>query len=581
MRLSQLFPRTLHQAPAEAVQASHRLLLRAGYLRSLGEGTFALLPLGQRVRRRIADLAAEALGALGGQEASWPPLVPADAWVEAGLSPQRNPLGRYLRDGADRLTLLPHTLEPLLTAVLQADLRSHRLLPLLLYNLRSRFQEERAVGGGPLSPRQSLVLEAFSVQPDGDALERARQELVEAWAGLLARFGLDPLVIETVVGPLAFAGQALVDLRVPGSDALAHCPACAYAADLSMARRAKLPPPPEEPLPLEEVYTPDCHTIADLAEFLDIPKRRTAKAVFLISEDRFFFVIVRGDMDVSEEKLARLVGARELRPALEHEVAALGASPGYASPIGIRRQAPDVGLREVLIVVDELIPQSPNLVAGANKEDTHLRNVNYGRDYSADLVGDLVTVRSGDPCPDCQAALEVRQSTVLARVWTPGAHFSQALGATFQDGEGREWPLQLACADLSLDALMAACVEVHHDDHGVRWPATVAPYTLYLLTLGSAPEVVEAATALYGRLQAAGIAVLFDDRDERAGVKFTDADLIGLPLRVAVSRRTLVQEGAEVKRRDQPREAVRVICLDEVAGWAQREAAACSAAQEG
>jgi prolyl-tRNA synthetase len=221
----------------------------------------------------------------------------------------------------------------------------------------------------------------------------------------------------------------------------------------------------------------------------------------------------------------------------------------------------------VLVVVDDLIARSPNLVAGANKEDTHLRNVTYGRDYTADLVADIAAVRPGDPCPVCQSALEQFSTTVLARLSTPGARYSEALGATFQDVAGSERPLHLGCAEVDVDRLVAACVEVHHDEAGIRWPVRVAPYAVHLLTIGNAHEVLEAAAALEGMLQVAGIAVLFDDRDLSAGSKFVEADLLGMPLRVAVSKRTLAQSAAEVKRRDQPREAVRVVALAEVAAW--------------
>jgi prolyl-tRNA synthetase len=324
-------------------------------------------------------------------------------------------------------------------------------------------------------------------------------------------------------------------------------------------------------LPREQVYTPGCHTIAEVAAFLGVPESRTAKAVFLVSDDRFFFVIVRGDMDVDEDKLAQLVGVRDLRPALEYEITALGASPGYAAPIDIRREAPDAGLRQVLIVVDDLVPQCPNLVTGANKEDYHMRNVNYGRDYTADLVGDLVSVEAGDPCPHCSEPFDLFQTTVLGRTWVPGAQYSEALEASFQDDEGEGHPLILSCAEVEVDRLVAACVEVGHDEGGILWPAKLAPYIVYLLSLGNDPEVAGAADALYQVLRSQGITVLYDDRDERAGVKFTDADLLGMPLRVAISRRTLKQQSAEVKRRDQPRESVRVIPLEDVTAWVREQ----------
>ena len=570
MHLSRLFPQTLHQAPAGAEQASHALLLRAGLVRPLGPATFAWLPLGQRVRRRLQDLAWEALDALGGQEIALPALLPAEALEPAGLSPQV--AGPAWRDRAGRSFFWPQTLAALLTGFLRHDLRSHRLLPLLLYAFRSRFQEgERPAG--PLNARQSLFLEVASFQPDAQGLARSSEELRQACEQIFRRCGLPVVAAEATVEPGGFLAAEFVVPQVPGDTPFARCGSCGYTANLDVACRAKEDPPAEEPLPLEEVATPGCHTIAALSGFLGVPESRTAKAVFLVSGERFFFVIVRGDMEVNEARLARLVGAQELRPAQEQEISALGASPGYASPLGIRRAAPEAGLRQVLIVVDDLIPRSPNLVAGANKEDTHLRNVNCGRDYTPDRVGDLVKVRPGDPCPHCRAPLERLDSTVLGRLWSPGSAHSEVLGATFLDGEGRERPLLLACAEIALDRTIAACVELHHDEAGIRWPRSLAPYAVYLLTIGDAPEVQEAAGALDRALQAAGVPILLDDRAESAGRKFADADLLGLPLRVAVSRRTVQQQAAEVKRRDQPREATQVIPLGEVVAWVQRELA--------
>ncbi len=569
MRMSRLFPRTLYQAPAEATTPGHRLLLRAGLLRPAGAGLWAWLPLGRRVRRQVQRRVRRTLADLGAQEIALPSPAPAQPWEQAARKPLAGEVAFW--DGEGRPLRLPLTMEPALLALLQPDLRSHRLLPLRLYQFRTRF-DDTGTGATPLSARQTGVLELFDLQPDRDAAGRAEEALLERWRDLLTRCGLSVQAAETTVGP--FAGRALFDPRVPGERPIAHCPACACAADLEVARRAKESPPPEEAQPLEEIATPDCTSIADVAAFLGLPQSRTAKAVFFVAGDRFFFVVVRGDMEVSEAKLTRLVGAERLRPAQEAAIQALGASPGYASPIGIRKEAPEIGVRQVLVVVDDLIPRSPNLVAGANREGFHLRNVTYGRDYTADLVADLAAVQDGDPCPRCGEALAIVRTTVLGRLWPAGTHEAEALGVAFQDAAGEARVPILLCADLELDRIVAACVEVHHDGQGLRWPVALAPFDLYLIALGGEPEVLEVAETLYRELQEAGLAVLLDDRDERAGVKFTDADLLGIPLRVAVSRRTLEQQGAEVKRRDQPRQAVRTIPLSEVVSWALRERAA-------
>lgn len=554
MRLSRFFLPTLHQAPAEAADTSHRLLLRAGMLRALGGGGFAYLPLGQQVRRRIAVQARQVLDGMGGQEIALP-LLAVDEWPAGGRPAEE--LAPHERAGD-----LSRSPAALVTTLLRYDLRSHRSLPLLLYGFRPRFRQAAPAGTGPLAVRQGLVLEVFSFHADPMGLEQGRRDLEAACADVLRRCGL-------AVG-LARAdyseGEPATDFfipTIPGPEPFVRCPQCGYVAESHRARRTKEPGPPEEFRAPEEVLTPGCQTIAELAAFLGVPESRTSKAVFLMGGGCLVFAVVRGDMEVDEVKLARLLGEGEFRPAREDEIAAIGASPGFASPIGIRRDGP----LPVVVVVDDLIPSSPNLVAGANRADVHLRNVNYGRDYQGDLVADIVAVRAGDPCPNCHAPLELFWTTVLARLWTPGTRFSEGRGATFQDAAGAERPLQLTCAEVEADRLLAACVEVHHDEAGIRWPGSLAPYAVHLLTIGGAPEVVAAADALYAGLQAAGFAVLYDDRDISAGSKFVEADLLGMPLRVAVSKRTVARGVAEVKRRDQPREAVQVVALDRVPSW--------------
>jgi prolyl-tRNA synthetase len=560
MRLSRIYLPTLHRAPAEAVEASHRLLLRAGLLRPLGSGSFAYLPLGQQVRRRLQELARQSLTPLGGQEMALPPLVPEALGQGSAVS---------LRDTSGRALLLPSSLEALVTHLLGPDVRSHRSLPLTLYAFRHHFGDESSAGLGPLSARQSLVLEVWTVQPDSAALTAGLTGLQRACRALIERCGLGE-GLRDIAYPGEDQAHHWVVPAVPGEHAFVRCPQCGYMAALDRACRAKEPDSAEEPLPLEPVHTPDCHTIAQVAAFLGIPERRTAKAVFLVAGDSLVFAVTRGDMAVDETKLAGLVGVERFRPALEHEIAALGASPGYASPIGIRRSAPEAGIAQVLVVVDDLVARSPNLVAGANRDDTHLRNVNYGRDYTADLVGDIVAVDVGDPCPVCRAPLEGFATTVLARLWAAGTRYSDGLGATFQDAAGQEHPPHLGCAQVEVDRLLAACVEMHHDEAGIRWPAVVAPYAVHLVTIGSAPEVLAAAAGLEEGLAAAGFPVLWDDRDQSAGSKFVEADLLGMPLRVTVSNRTVAQGAAELKRREEPREAVRMLPLAEVPGWVHR-----------
>lgn len=559
MRLSRFFPGTLRQPPASAETPGHALMVRAGLVRPFGNGGFLWLPYGQRARQRFLGGLVRRLAESGAQEVSLGLLFgepPEHASLLATLP------GVRLRDRAGRPVFFPEAGLPLLVHALRHEFRSHRLLPQTLYAVRAR---PTSGGSGILGAVEGLALEVVALCPDEATLAQEAERLRAIVQQTLVGWGLETVVAETAVEPGGVPGVAYLAPDLPGGHPFLHCAACGYAAEVAVAVRGKPEPAGEEMRPLEEVETPGCHTIAALAEYLGVPKERTAKAVFRMAGERFLFAIVRGDMEVNEAKLARLVGARELRPAQEAEIAALGASPGYASPIGIRRTAPEAGIRQVLVVADELVPRSPNLVAGANREGVHLRNVNYGRDYVADIVGDIVLAQEGDPCPRCGAPLGEREAAPLARAWVPGSAWGEEL--TFQDATGRERPLLLACAEVELDRAVAVCVEQHHDGAGICWPPAVAPYLVHLVLLGEGEELVAAGEALYRELSGAGLSVLFDDRAESAGVKLADADLLGAPLRVTVSRRALAAGGVEVKVREAPRDAARIVPLEEVLPW--------------
>ena len=326
----------------------------------------------------------------------------------------------------------------------------------------------------------------------------------------------------------------------------------------------------EAPLPLEEVATPGIDTIAALADFLDVPESRTAKALFLVAtvekdgeeKEQFVFVVVRGDMELNETKLTNALKARQLRPAQTEEIRAVGAEPGYGSPVGITRDA-------VLLVVDDLIPDSPNLVAGANRDGWHLRNVNCDRDYEPDLVVDVVAAADGHPCPICQAPLRAVRGVEVGNIFKLGTKYSQAMDATFLDEDGGSAPMVMGCYGIGSGRLIASAIETNSDDNGIVWPITIAPHHLYLVSLATrrTPEVTEAADRVYYQLQEAGVEVLYDDRDERAGVKFNDADLLGIPIRLTVGARGVKNGVAELKLRSG--DEIRELPLDDIANQIQ------------
>jgi prolyl-tRNA synthetase len=345
-----------------------------------------------------------------------------------------------------------------------------------------------------------------------------------------------------------------------GEDTLMICPSCGYAANKQIARFAKPKPIQDRAKPVEKVATPGCKSIEDLANFLGITPAQTAKAVFLVATihqgnekyEKFIFAVVRGDMDVNETKLANVVNATDMRPATEEEINSTGAVPGYASP---------VGLTNVLVVVDDIIPKSSNLVSGANIEGFHLLNVNYGRDYQADIVYDITAARPNDPCPDCLFVMQAVRGIEVGNIFKLGTHFSESLGCYYLDQTGQQKPVVMGSYGIGSGRLLACIAEEHHDQFGLVWPITVAPYVVHIVLLtgknkSEGADTRDIADQVYQQLESAGVDVLIDDRDESPGIKFNDADLIGNPMRVTVSDRALALGGVEYKRRDQPEKTI-------------------------
>jgi prolyl-tRNA synthetase len=406
------------------------------------------------------------------------------------------------------------------------------------------------------------MLDSYSLDADEASLDQQYRAHYQTYFNIFNRCGLPTIAVKSDVGMMGGSlAHEFMYLTPIGEDTLLLCDNCGYSANRQIARFRKPPAAAEDPAPMERVETPKVTTIEALAQFLGVPKARTAKAVFLVATladggsdgavDRFVFALVRGDMEVNETKLANALRAKELRPAREDEIRAVGAIPGYASPVGLDPQ-------RVLVVVDDAIPTSPNLVGGANEAGYHMRGVNYGRDYSAAIVADIAAAGEGDACPNCGAALRVSRGVEVGNIFKLGTRYTDALGATFLDRDGSQRAVIMGSYGIGSGRLLACVAEAHHDADGLRWPITVAPFHVHLVVLPDATGQAQGeAEALYLALQTAGVEVLFDDRDERPGVKFKDADLIGLPLRVTVSERSLRAGGVEFKRRAAPdRESV-------------------------
>jgi prolyl-tRNA synthetase len=547
MRLSQLFFTTLRDDPVEAEMPSHRLLLRAGYVRQLGSGIYSLLPLGKRVSDRVEQVIREEQERIGGQELEMPVVHPADIWRASGRYDAIGPeLGRFKdRNGRDMVLALTH--EEVVGILLADIVKSYRQLPLQVFHFQTKWRDEPRARGGLLRVREFVMKDAYSCDRDDAGLDVSYEAQHGAYVRTFERLGLETVAVASDVGIMGGSqAHEFMFLHPAGEDVLVLCEACGYAANLQVAVTPKPDPATEEPLPLEEVATPGTTTIASLAEFLGIGADRTAKAAFFVTGDgRLVTAIVRGDYEVNETKLgnaAKAIGG--IRPATVEEIRAAGMEPGYGSP---------VGARDTVVVIDDLVARSPNLVAGANREGFHYRNVNVGRDFSADVVADITNAQEGDACPVCGKPVILRNGIEVGNIFKLGTKFTDAAGATYLGEDGLAHPIVMGSYGIGVGRNVACIVEAHHDDKGIVWPAEVAPYAAHLVSIGSAkePRVTEIAERLHDLAAGAGSRheILWDDRDESPGVKFTDSELLGMPWILTVSPRSLAAGGVEVTER--------------------------------
>jgi prolyl-tRNA synthetase len=573
MRMSRMFGGTLREAPADAEITSHKLLVRAGFIRQLAAGIFSYLPLARRSLTKIENIMREEINAIGGQEITMPVVQPADLWKESRRWYQYDAELSRLQDRGGRDMVLAMTHEEVATDLARKEIQSYRQLPQLIYHIQTKFRDDPRPRAGLIRVREFTMKDSYSLDANWEGLDQQYQAHYQAYFNIFHRCSLPVIAVKADVGMMGGKfGHEYMYLTPAGEDTLLLCDNCGYSANRQIANFQKEPALQETPLPSERVATPNCKTIEELAKFLGVPKSKTAKAVFMVAslqeqensgsqpsneEQRFIFAIVRGDMEMNETKLANALKAKSLRPATDEEIRAVGAEPGYASPVGLQEN----GHRDLKlsVVVDEAIPTSPNLVAGANQAGYHLRNVNYGRDYQADVVADIAAAQQGDRCPECGRPMQARRGVEVAHIFQLGTRYSQSMGATFLDQNGEQKPVIMGSYGIGSGRLLASIAEQHNDEHGLIWPITVAPYQVYLVLLSGKDRdvmIVTAAEKLYSNLLAAGVEVLFDERDESPGVKFNDADLIGLPIRLTLSKRSLKNGGVELKLRHQQQSQV-------------------------
>ena len=559
MRLSRSFGKTLRDAPADAETASHKYLIRAGFVQQVAAGIYSYLPFGQRSLTKISNIIREEMDRTGAQEISMPVVQPRELWEKSGRADTYQPPLASLKDRRNRDMVLAPTHEETTTFMVAANLESYRDLPFNLYQIQTKFRDEARPRAGLLRVREFDMKDAYSFDKDEEGLDVSFQAMAAAYHRIFNRAGIDVRMVEADSGPIGGKdSNEFVLLAESGEDTIFVCSDenCSYAANAEKAEFKKPAAEPEDQLELEEVHTPGIKTIEELAEFLDVPVSKTVKAVFYAPESstdgEIVFVSIRGDLEVNETKLRNAMGGAEPRLATPAEVAAAGLVAGSASAIGLDADDGPRSRVKITSIVDDSVVDSPNLVAGANKTDYHFKNANYGRDFTGEVVTDIAMASEGDACPnDCEGHLVAHRGVEVGHIFKLGTRYSEAMGATFIDEDGTEKPALMGCYGIGVGRLLAATIEANHDDKGMILPRAIAPYEVYLAGLNTNDETVVATAAkFYEDLTAAGVEVLYDDRDVPPGVKFNDADLIGIPLRVVVSARGLKNGEIEMKRRD-------------------------------
>jgi len=542
MRLSKLFGKTLREMPAEAETASHQLLLKAGMMQQVTAGIYSYLPLGWRALRKIEQIIREEMDAAGGQELHMPVLQPYEIWQDSGRDLAFGKSLFTVQDRRERRLVLGPTHEEMVTDLARRNVKSYRDLPLMLYQIQTKFRDEPRPRGGLVRVREFTMKDCYSFDTDAETLDDSYKKMVQAYKNIYARCGLNAVLIEADSG--AIGGKDSHEFMVAtevGEDEIIYCSVCDCAANVERASFVKTKPEKEPLKPLEEVATPGAKTIEEVASFLGVPRSCTLKAVFYSMDGKMVFVIIRGDLEVNEVKLRNVLKCAELRLANDDEVRAAGLVAGSASA---------VGLEGIKIVADDSITLGHNFVVGANRDGCHLKNANYPRDFKVDLIADIALARAGHRCAKCSGELRSMRGIEIGHVFKLGTVFSQRQEAFYLDRDGVQKPMVMGCYGIGVGRLLAAVIEQNHDDKGIIWTSQIAPYQVYLCGLNiDEPAVAEAAEKLYGELSQRRYEVLFDDRNESPGVKFNDADLLGMPVRLTVSRRTLKSSSVEVKLR--------------------------------
>ena len=539
MRLSKMHIRTLREVPSEAEIPSHILLLRAGMIRKLVSGVYGFMPLGYRSLRKIEDIVRQEMDAAGGQEINMSAVQPAELWQESGRWSAYGPELWRLKDRHGRDFCLGPTHEEIFTDVVRNEVNSYRQLPLNLYQIQHKYRDEARPRFGLMRSREFIMKDSYSFDTDYENLDKSYDTMYETYENIFTRCGLTYRVVEADTGAIGGSNSheftALSDI---GESEVAYCSECNMAATSERAECVNAPAENAEELAMQEMHTPGTKTIEEVANFLKIPQSKTMKALLLVTydgegkENGYVAAFVRGDRELNKIKLVNALNIPEHQIEFADEAKmdkATGSVAGFTGPIG---------LKNCKVVVDSELTGLKNLCAGACKTDHHIINVNYGRDYTADIVADIKILKEGDPCPVCKAPVKYARGIEVGQIFKLGTKYSESMGAYFKDENMTDQLVVMGCYGIGVSRTLAAIVEQHHDENGIIWPVSVAPYHVIVTLVNSADEAQKTlAEELYQELLSLGVEALLDDRDERPGVKFKDADLLGIPVRITVGKR--------------------------------------------
>ncbi len=560
-RYSNLLIPTLREDPGEAETASHRLLLRAGMIRKVAAGIYNFLPLGLRVLKQVERIVRGEMNRTGAQEILMPFVQPAELWQETGRWSQYGKELARLKDRHDRDFCLGPTHEEVVTDLVRREVKSYRQLPITLYQIQSKFRDEIRPRFGLMRGREFMMKDAYSFDRDDEGSKKSYEAMYAAYSRIFDRCGLTFKAVEADAGLIGgnFSHEFMV-LADTGEEGVASCDRCVYAANVERAEARAATEEGNAPASVpsaKEVSTPGKHTVADVAGFLGVPTDRLVKTMLYQAGDQIVAVLIRGDHEANEVKLKRHLKVDHVVLAADSAIArATGGPKGFSGP---------VGLGEVKIIADHAAAGVRDAVVGANKADAHFVHVEAFRDFQIDAIADLRNVGAGDPCPRCDGGrLSIVRGIEVGHVFRLGTKYADAMKATFLDQDGKERSINMGCYGIGVSRIVAAAVEQNHDAKGIIWPAPLSPFAAHLIPLSDKPAVVEATARIESELAKAGVDVLIDDRQERPGVKFNDADLIGISLHVVLGDKSLAQGEVELKERRTGN--VRKLALDDAAG---------------